>query len=104
MVAMAWGCETHCRRLGRRTLALYGAETAGSRPAIEQARRRDDEGRTRRQVVRSSALALSVVVPVAFVAYANHVRQDTGISWLGALGALVALAVVIAGFVYGSQR
>jgi hypothetical protein len=41
---------------------------------------------------------------VAFVAYANHVRQDTGINWVAALGALVALSLVIAGAVYGSRR
>lgn len=104
MIAMAWGCEAHCRQLGRRTLALYGGDSATSKEAIEKARRHDDEGHTKRQVLRSIALALSVAIPVAFVAFANHVRQDTGITWLAALGALVALSLVIAGAVYGSRR
>jgi hypothetical protein len=98
MVAMAWGCETHCRQLGLRTLALYGGDS------IENGRRHVDEGHTRRQVLRSIALALSVAIPVAFVAYANHVRQDTGVTWIAAVGALVALSLVIAGAVYGSRR
>jgi hypothetical protein len=55
-------------------------------------------------VVRSVALTLSVGIPIAFVAYANHVRQDTGISWVAAVGALVALSLVIGGAVWGSRR
>jgi hypothetical protein len=93
MIAMAWGCETHARRLGLRTLALYGGTAA---PA--------DEGHTRRQVVRGVALSLSIAIPIAFVAWANHVRQETGISWVAAVGALVALSLVIAGAMYGSRR
>jgi hypothetical protein len=104
MIAMAWGCETHCRQLGLRTLALYGGKGATAKEAIAAADRRNEAGHTRRQVVRSIALALSVAIPIAFVAYANHVRQDTGINWLGALGALVALSLVVAGAVYGSRR
>jgi hypothetical protein len=103
MIAMAWGCETHCRQLGLRTLALYGGDSATSREAVEQARRRNDAGRTKRQVLRSTALGLSVAIPVGFVAYANHVRQDTGITWIAATGALVALSLVIAGAVYGRR-
>ena len=104
MVALAWGCETHCRQLGLRTLERYGGDSAASDEAIAAAKRRNDAGRTKRQVLRSIVLALSVAIPVAFVAYANHVRQDTGISWVAALGALVALSLVIAGAVYGSRR
>jgi hypothetical protein len=104
MVAMAWGCETHCRQLGLRTLALYGGDSATSAEAIETAERHNDRARTKRQLVRSTVLALSVAIPIVFVAYANTVRQDTGINWIGALGALVALSLVIAGAVYGSRR
>ena len=39
---------------------------------------------------------LSIAIPIAFVAYADHVKQTTGVNWLGALGALVAVSVVIA--------
>ncbi|HVI24033.1 MAG TPA: hypothetical protein VM691_11150, partial [Myxococcales bacterium] len=104
MIALAWGCETHARQLGLRTLALYGGEGATTAEAIAKADVRNDEGHTKRQVVRSIALALSVGIPIAFVAYANHVRQDTGINWIGAIGALVALSLVIAGAVWGSRR
>jgi hypothetical protein len=41
-------------------------------------------------------LILSVAVPVAFVAYADHVRNTTGINAVGAAGAVVALSLVIA--------
>jgi hypothetical protein len=104
MIAMAWGCETHARQLGLRTLALYGGDGATTTDAIAAADRHNEKGRTTRQVLRSTALALSVLVPIAFVAYANHVRQDTGITWLAAVGALVALSLVVAGAVYGSRR
>ena len=39
-----------------------------------------------------------------FIAYADHVRQTTGINWLGALGALVAASMVIATTVIASRR
>ena len=64
---------------------------------------RTDKGHTKRQLLRTALLGLSVAVPVAFVAYANNVRQTTGINALGALGALVALSLVIAAAVYGSR-
>ena len=104
MIVLAWGCETHCRQLGLRALALYGGEAKTTDAAIEAAAGRNDERRTRGQVLRSIALALSVAVPIVFIAYVNHVRQSTGINWLGAVGALVALSMVIAGAVYGSRR
>jgi hypothetical protein len=101
---MAWGCETHCRQLGVRALTFYGGEADTSEEAIAAAKRHNEEGHTRKQVLRSIALGLSVAVPIGFIAYANHVRQDTGINWVGALGALVALSIVIAGAVYGRRR
>jgi hypothetical protein len=104
MIALAWGCETHCRQLGLRTLALYGGESATAEEAIAAAKRRNAERHTERQLLRSAVLALSVAIPVVFVAYANHVRQDTGLNWVAALGALVALSLVIAGAVYGRRR
>jgi hypothetical protein len=104
MMAMAWGCETHARKLGLRTLALYGGDGATAEQAIAAADKRNDAGRTRRQVVRSIALTLSVAIPLVFVAYVNHVRHETGLNWLAAVGALVALSLVVAGAVYGSRR
>ena len=47
---------------------------------------------------------LSIAIPVGFIAVADHYRQSTGIDWLGALGALVALALVLAVGVVASRR
>ena len=46
-------------------------------------------------MLRGALLALSIIVPIGFIAYADHVRQSTGINWLGALVALVAASMVI---------
>jgi hypothetical protein len=103
MIAMSWGCETHCRRLGQRTLVFYDREAATTGKAIRVAGKRTDKGHTKRQLLRSAALGLSIAVPVAFVVYTNEMRQTTGINALGAAGALVALSLVIAAAVYGSR-
>jgi hypothetical protein len=97
MIAMAWGCERQTRALGRRALAFYGGEASTTNGAIDVAGKTQDKGHNTRQIVRSAALALSVAIPVAFVAYANHVR-------LVALGSLVALSLVIATAVWGARR
>ena len=39
MVAMAWGCETHARQLGRRTLLYYDGEATSILDAIKVADR-----------------------------------------------------------------
>ncbi len=103
MIAMAWACESHARSLGHRTMSFYGGESA----LAEAASAGDDDedgGRTKRDLVRAGLLALSVAVPIAFVAYADHVRQSTGINWQGALGALVAVSLVIAMTVIARRR
>ena len=104
MIAMAWGCESHARKLGSRTLSFYGGESASTEAAIAAADRHEDRGRTRRDLVRGLLIVLSVAVPIGFVAYADHVRQSTGINWLGALGALVAASIVIATTVIARRR
>jgi hypothetical protein len=102
MIAMAWACESHARSLGHRTMSFYGGEAAIAEAASAAADR--SEGRTRRDVLRGALLALSILLPIGFIAYANHVRQTTGINWLGALGALVAASLVIATSVIASRR
>ncbi len=102
MIAMAWGCETHARGLGHRTMTFYGGDGAIAEAA--SASGGEDTGRTRRDVLRAGLLALSIAVPIGFVAYADHVRQTTGVNWLGALGALVAASVVIATTVVARRR
>ena len=102
MIAMAWGCESHARALGHRTMTFYGGESAIAEAAA--AGEGEDVGRTRRDVLRAGLLVLSIAIPIGFIAYADHVRQSTGINWLGALGALVAVSVVIATTVFASRR
>jgi hypothetical protein len=104
MVAMAWGCETHARQLGRRAMLFYDGSAESVDQAIAGARAQQDHGHSRRAVVRSVLLALTIIVPMAFVVYANHIRNTVGINWIGALGALVALALVMALAVVGSRR
>jgi hypothetical protein len=96
MVMMAWSCEHDARELGRRAQAYYGGEATSAEAAIALARRREDRGHSARQILRSVALLCSIAIPIAFVAFAEHVRNTTGVSWVAALGALVALSLVIA--------
>ena len=101
---MAWGCETHTRTLGRRVMAFYDGDAATPQAAIAAANRREDRGHDKRQILRTIALFLSVAIPIGFVAYADHVRQSTGVNWVAALGALVALSLVIATVVVATRR
>ena len=104
MIAMAWGCETHARQLGRRALLFYDGDADSAQAAIAVAKKQVDRGHNKRQVLRMTLLTLSIAVPIAFVAYADHVRQKTGINWLGALGALVAVSLVLAMSVFANSR
>ena len=104
MIMMAWGCETHARQLGRRTLVYYDGEAASVSAAITLAKRRRDRGHDKRAVLRAIALFLSVAVPIAFVALVNHYRQTVGFNWVVALGALVAVSLVIATAIISSRR
>jgi hypothetical protein len=104
MILMAWGCETHARQLGRRALVFYDGEAATVNAAIALAQRRRDRGHDKRVILRGVALFLSLAIPLAFIGYVNHVRNTVGFNWLGALGALVALSVVIAVGVIANRR
>jgi len=104
MIAMAWACESHTRQLGRRVLLYYDGGADNAREAIAAAEQRSDSGHDRRQILRVIALFLSVAIPIGFIAVVDHYRQSTGINWLGALGALVALSLVIATAVIASRR
>ncbi len=104
MIAMAWACESHTRQLGRRVLLFYDGEADSTREAIRDAERATDRGHDRRQVLRVVALVLSIAIPIGFIAVVDHYRQSTGINWLGALGALVALSLVIATAVVAGRR
>jgi hypothetical protein len=104
MIAMAWGCETHTRQLGRRVLIFYDGEAETAQAAIAAAGERQDRGHGVRAILRATLLILSVAIPIGFVAYADHVRKSTGINWLAAVGALVALSLVVATTVIASRR
>ena len=104
MIMMAWGCETHARGLGRRTLVFYDGEAASASAAIALAARRRDRGHDKRAVLRAVALFLSVAIPLGFIALVNHYRQTVGFNWVVALGALVALSLAIATAVISSRR
>ena len=104
MILMAWGCETHARQLGRRALVFYDGEAASVSAAIALAERRRDHGHDKRTILRGIALFLSLAIPLGFVAYVGHVRKTVGFNWLGALGALVAISIVIAVGVVASRR
>jgi hypothetical protein len=97
MVFMAWACERDARQMGRKALALYGGEAAGTEAAIAAARLRHDEGHNWRTLVRAGALTLSVALPIAFIAIAIRFRHTRGpFNEFSIAGALVALSLVIA--------
>lgn len=104
MIAMAWGCETHARQLGRRTLLFYDGEASTVLDAIKLADERSDEGHDKRAILRAVALFVSITVPIAFIAYIDHVRNTVGVNWLGAVGSLVALSLVIAVAAIASRK
>jgi hypothetical protein len=104
MILMAWGCETHARQLGRRTVVFYDGEAASVDAAIALAARRRDRGHDKRAVLRTIALVLSVAIPLGFIALVNHYRNTVGFNWVVALGSLVALSLVIATAVIASRR
>ncbi|MGA9858119.1 MAG: hypothetical protein WBQ18_09670 [Solirubrobacteraceae bacterium] len=104
MVAMAWGCETHARQLGRRALLFYDGDADSAQAAIAAAKQSEDHGHDKREIFRATLLLLSIAVPIGFVAYADHVHQSTGINWLGALGALAAVSLVLAASVLANRR
>ncbi len=104
MIAMAWGCETNARDLGRRTQLHYAGEASSTRVAIREAKRAAGESDDWRDFLRGAAMFLSVLVPIAFVGYADHVRARTGITPIAAIGALVALSMVVATAVLARRR
>jgi hypothetical protein len=104
MIMMAWGCETHARQLGRRTLVFYDGEAASVNAAITLAARRRDRGHDKRAILRAIALFLSVAIPLGFIALVNHYRSTVGFNWVVALGSLVALSLAIATAVISSRR
>lgn len=104
MIMMAWGCETHSRQLFQRVRAFYATEEAPAQAPPEPGRGWRARVPNRRQAIGAAGIALSIAIPAGFLAYAIHVHNKFGLTWVTALGLLVAVSVVTAGAVYGSRR
>ena len=104
MIAMAWGCDSSARALGRRALIFYDSEPDSAQAAIAAAKQQRDAGQNKRQILRIMLLILSVAIPIAFIAFIDHERQSTGITPITAVGGLVALSLVIATAVIATRR
>jgi hypothetical protein len=104
MIAMAWGCDSSARDLGRRALIFYDSEPDSAQAAIAAAKQQRDAGHNKRQILRTTLLILSIAIPIAFIGFVDHERQSTGITPLTAVGGLVALSLVIATAVIATRR
>ena len=104
MIMMAWGCETHSRQLFQRTRAFYASEEPPAEGPPEPGRAWRARVPRGRQAISAAGLALSIAIPAGFLAYAIHVHHKFGLTWVTALGLLVALSVVTSAAVYGSRR
>ena len=104
MIMMAWGCETHSRQLFQRTRAFYASEEPPTEGPPEPGRGWRARVPRGRQAISAAGLALSIAIPAGFLAYAIHVHHKFGLTWVTALGLLVALSVVTSAAVYGSRR
>jgi hypothetical protein len=95
MVLMAWSCDTSTRHVGAMTLEYYSGEPVHDPKGLKGMRTRPDRHHGRRVLIRWTALAVSILVPLGVIAYA--VSQGDGLSdGLRAIAAVVGLAVVIA--------
>ena len=104
IIAMAWGCDSSARDLGRRALIFYDSEPDSAQAAIAAAKQRKDPGHSKRQILRTILLFFSLALPIAFIAFVDQDRQRTGLTPLTAVGALVALSLVIATAMIASRR
>ena len=104
IIAMAWGCDSSARDLGRRALIFYDSEPDTAQAAIAAAKLRKDPGHNKRQILRTILLVFSVALPIAFIAFIDRERQSTGITPLTGVGSLVALSLVIATAVIATRR
>lgn len=102
MIAMAWGCHSHSRRLFKGALYHYGGQKVHHLRARERAQALRDH--TLRQFAHGAALGVSIIVPIGFLVYATWVRNHVGINGITGLGLLVAVSLVVAAGVYGARR
>jgi hypothetical protein len=104
MLMMAWGCETHSRQLFTTTRTFYASEEPPEEGPPEAGRGWRARVPSGRQAISAAGLALSIAIPAGFLAYAIRVHHKFGLTWVTALGLLVALSIVTAAAVYGSRR
>ena len=64
--------------------------------AVELAGDVDDKGHDRRDIVRATFLGLSIAIPLGIVAAVIHFMQNSSSPILMAIGALVAVSLVVA--------
>lgn len=102
MIAMAWGCHSHSRRLFKAALEHYADEKVPRISARERAGALRHH--TLREVAHGAALGVSMMIPVGFLVYATYVRNRVGINDISALGLLVAVSLVLGVAVYGARR
>jgi hypothetical protein len=102
MIAMAWGCHSHSRRLFKDALAHYAGEKVPRKSARE--RMLGLRHHTPRELAQGAALGVSILVPVGFLVYATYVRNHVGLNAISGLGLLVAVSLVLAVGVYGARR
>jgi hypothetical protein len=102
MIAMAWGCHTHSRRLFKTALDHYAQERVPRQSPRERAAGLRQH--TRRDVAHGVALSFSIAIPIGFLVYATYVRNHVGLNAISGLGVLVAVSVVLAASVYGARR
>lgn len=101
MIAMAWGCHTHARRLFRTALEYYSGEAIPAKSPREVAA--ELRQHTRRQILYAIAFSLSVLLPIVFLVYATRVQSRSGLNLITAPGVLVAISLVLALSMYGRR-
>ena len=101
MIAMAWGCHTHARRLFRAAADYYAGETAP--PKSLRQRAPQWRHHTKRELAHSAALSLSILIPIGFLVYATRVKDHVGFNIISGLGLLVAISLVVAASMYGRR-
>lgn len=101
MIAMAWGCHTHARRLFRAAADYYAGETTPPKPAGQRVPQWRPHGR--RELAHGAALSLSILIPIGFLVYATRVRDRVGFNAISGLGLLVAISLVVAATLYGRR-
>ncbi len=101
MIAMAWGCHSHARRLSGAATNYYAGEIPPPKPARQRAL--ELRHLSRREIAHGATLSLSILIPIAFLVYATRVRDRVGFNTISALGLLVAVSLVVAATLYGRR-